>query len=424
MNAEKNHSLQNKNGLSGVQYGILIFLFFAARLFIFDFGRNNFSSWMTTPYVITYHLGFIGRAFIGSIIALFTDYLTLKEFKFLLAADALVLLALISFLLGKVIAKAESDYKNAVLVFVLLFVSAPVSMTYLLGTHYGRLETFLLIFTLVGLIALKKPGFKWAVPFICFAAIATHQGYLVTYMPALAIPMLYEVYRSKYSKKSIIIFSSSCAVLIGFFIYFQIFSRGQLDFATAEEMGKALSQHTDMKIGFPMLYLEYFAPFPQWVTDYVIPFTRSMDIPVVGIALLTVSIPLIIVFGVIWKSSIHNAENKFLKFIFILCSVAPLAFIPAAIFGNDWERWWSAVINCQFIFLFYFVYSKENVLMDSLKGVSEFFRRHTLILIFILVFAGSALFSNLGLLFLHFMDKSIYDHYFGTALSNFDYMLG
>jgi len=424
MNAGKNHSLSNKNGLSGMQYGILIFLFFSARLFLLSFNRDSFSSWMTTPYVITYQLGFIGRAFIGSIIALFTDYLTLKEFKILLVSVALALLTLISFLLGKVIAKTESDSKNTVLLFVLLFVSAPVSMTYLFGTHYGRLETFLLIFTFAALIALKNRRFKWAVPLICFAAVATHQGYLVTYMPALAIPMLYEVYRSKYSKKSIIIFSSGCAVMIGFFVYFQLFSKGQLNFATAEEMGKALSLRTDMKIGLPMLYLEYFAPFPQWVTEYIIPFTKSMDLPVVGIALLTVSIPLILIFGAVWISCIRNAENRFLKLIFILCAAGPLTFIPAAIFGNDWERWWSAVINCQFIFLFYFVFSKEDVLLGSLKKVNDYFQRHTLVLICILVFAGSALFSNLGLLFMHFMDKSIYDHYFGTALSNFDYMLG
>ncbi|MEI6577961.1 MAG: hypothetical protein WCN92_00700 [Eubacteriales bacterium] len=424
MNAAKNHSLQNKNGLSGMQYGIPIFLFFAARFFILFFGRNSFSSWMTTPYVITYKLGFISRAFIGSVIALFTDYLTLKEFKVITVTVTLVLLALISFLLGKVIAKVGSDNKNIILVFVLLFISAPVSMTYLLEAHFGRLEAFLLIFTLTGLLCLKNPRIKWAVPLICFVAISTHPGYLVTYMPGLAIPMLYEIYRSKYSKKSIVIFFSGCIILIGFFVYFQLFSRGQLGFANAEEMGKYLSQQTDMKVGLPMLYLEYFAPFPQWVTEYVIPLTRSMDLPVVGIALLTVSLPLIIIFGSIWIYSIRNAGNNFLKFIFILCLVAPLAFIPAAVFGADWDREWAPVINCQFIFLFYFVYTKEIVITDSLKKVNEFFDRHTLLLLCILTFGGLAMFSNIGTLWMNFMDKSIYNSYFGTALSNFDYMLG
>lgn len=387
MNVFKKHLSTNRDGLSDTQYGIPIFIFFTVRLFLLLYGRNSFSSWMTTPYVITYRLGFIARAFIGSIIAIFTDYLTLRAFKVILVAVALVLLAMISSLIGKVIANSQPDYKNAVLVFAALFISAPVSMMYLLESHFGRLETFLLIFTLVALMCLNKPALKWAVPVLCFAAVATHPGYLTTYVPAIAIPLLYEVYRNKCSKKNSILFFSSCAIMIGFFIYFQLFSRSQLDFETADKMGEFLSKYTDMKIGYQMLYLEYFAPFPEWVIDFIIPFTLSMNGPV-SIVLLTVSLPLIIVFGALWKTCIRQAGNKFLKFIFILCAAAPLLFIVAAVFGNDWDRWWSAVINCQFVFLFYFIYRKESAIIDPIKKVKEFFDRHALVLYVVLIFGG------------------------------------
>lgn len=422
MNASKNHSLIKKNGLS-VQYGILIFLFYAARLFLLSSNRDGFSSWITTPYVITYGAGFIARAFIGSAVSIFTDYLTLKAFKIFITAVALVMLALISFLLGKAVEIAEPDQKSAVAIFVLLFISAPVSMTYLIEAHFGRLEAFLLIFTLTGLICLIKPGFKWLVPVLCVFAMATHPGYMVTYMPGLAIPMLYEVYRSKYSKKSIALFSSACIIMIGLFLYFQLFSRGALGYETAEEMGKALSQHTDMKVGFPMLYLEYFAPFPGWVTDYILPLVKSIALPM-SIFLLILSLPIIIIFAVIWKTGICGTDNKFLKFIYILCLASPLIFIAAAVFGIDWDRQWAPVINCQFIYLFYFVFSKEKSLLTAVKKVGEFFNKHFLILACILVFSAMSIFSNNGLLSFNFFDKSIYDRFFETALSNYDYMLG
>ncbi len=423
MNIVKNYSKAKDNKFLGLWCGILIFLFFFTRLFISFFDRETFSTWITTPYVINYHSGFIARAFIGSVIAIFTDYLTLKQFKIIAFTATLLLIALISFLIGKVITKTHQELKNAVLIFVFFFISAPVSMTYMLEAHFGRFDVYLLLFTLIALVCLRNPVSKWIVPVLCFAAIATHPGYMVTYMPALAIPMLYEVYRSKYSKNSIVIFSSSCFVLIGFFIYFQLFSRGQLDFTAAEEMGRYLSQHTDMKIGMPMLYLEYFAPFPDWVTKWVIPESLSMNLPQVGIALLTVSLPLIVIFWVIWKNSIRNAENKFLKFIFLLCSATPLMFIVSAFFGHDWDRQWAPLINCQFIFLFYFIYSKEVSIMDSLKYLTDYFERHSLILFCILLFASLAMLSNLGTLFLNFWDKNLYDSFFGTALSNFSYML-
>lgn len=423
MNIVKNYSIVKGNRYSGAWCGILIFLFFSTRLFISFFGRDTFSTWITTPYVINYHSGFIARAFIGSVIACFTDYLTLKQFKIIAFAATLVLIALISFLIGKVISKTDQEFKNAVIISVFFFVSAPVSMTYMLEAHFGRFDVFLLLFTLIGLVCLRNPVLKWTVPVLCFAAVATHPGYMVTYLPALAIPMLYEVYRSRCSKKSIIIFSSSCIILIGFFVYFQLFSRRQLDFSTAEEMGRYLSQHTDMKIGMPMLYLEYFAPFPEWVTKWVIPESLSMNLPEVGIALLTVSLPLIVIFGVIWKNSIRNAENKFLKFIFLLCSATPLMFIISALFGHDWDRQWAPVINCQFIFLFYFVFLRERSVMDSLKKLTDYFDRHSLVLLCILLFEGLAMLSNLGTLFLNFWNKNLYDNFFGTALSNFSSML-
>jgi len=44
-------------------------------------------------------------------------------------------------------------------------------------------------------------------------------------------------------------------------------------------------------------------------------------------------------------------------------------------------------------------------------------------LLFILLFAGLAMLSNLGTLFLNFWDKNLYYDFFGTALRDFEYML-
>jgi len=418
-----NHSPVKQNRLSGLCCGILIFLFFFTRFLISFLGRNTFSTWITTPYVINYQSGFIARAFVGSVIALFTDDLTLKQFKIIAFTATLALIALISYLIGKVIAGISKELKNTVIIFVFLFVSAPVSLTYMFEAHFGRFDVYMLLLTLIGLVCLRNPVLKWFVPVICFAAVATHPGYLVTFMPGLAIPMLYEVYRSRCSKKSVAIFSSSCLILLGLFFYFQLFSRKQLDFSTAEEMGRFLSQHTDMKIGLPMLYLEYFAPFPDWITKWVIPESLSMNLPEVGIALLTVSLPLIVIFAVVWKNSIRNAKDKFLKFIFLLCSFTPLMFFVSAFFGHDWDRQWAPLIHCQFIYLFYFIVSHEHAVTDSLKHLADFFEKHSLVLLFILLFAGLAMLSNLGTLFLNFWDKILYYDFFGTALRDFEYML-
>jgi hypothetical protein len=125
MKVSERQSLYKAPGLSGAHYAVMIFLFFAARLFFLSSGRSSFSYWITMPYSITYEHGFIARAFIGSLVSVFTKYLTHTTFYFIITAAALVMIALISVLLGKVIAQAEPDHKNAVVAFVLLFVTRP-----------------------------------------------------------------------------------------------------------------------------------------------------------------------------------------------------------------------------------------------------------------------------------------------------------
>jgi len=413
---------------SETKYSILIYIFFLCRFFIFAKNRAVvFSPAVSVYYVLSYKMGFIPRAFIGSIIALFTDYLTNNALRIIISVVTLLLLAMISFMLGKAIGKSEPEMKPAVLLFILLLLTAPLSHTYLVERHFGRLDTFLLFFTLAALTCLRKPFIRWFVPILCFAAVATHPGYMVTYMPALAIPLLYEVYQSNYSKKSIILFSSCCLILISFFIYFQFLSP-QVNFANAEAFGAYLSKHTDMKVSNPVLYLEYFSPHlnhltnPNSYTELELPIAKSIALPVI-LAFLSFTFPLIIIFLSVWKASIRNAGNRFLKFIFVLCALSPLVFILAALFAHDWDRWWAAAINCQFILIFYFIISKEKPIIDSLKKIWDFFDKHTFILLCILTFSSLLMLSNICSFSLDVLDKNIWLNFFARVLPHFDYSL-
>ncbi len=426
MTAMSNHTLlSRKILLTDSRYSILIFCFFVARFFVFAQNRVlPFSSTVSVYYVLSYKFGFIPRAFIGSVISLFTDFLTRDVLNIIVSIATLLFLAQVSLMLGRAIGKSEPEYKPSVILFTFFLVTAPFSHTYLIERHFGRLDIFWLIFTLTALLCLKRPYIKWLVPVLCFAAVSTHPGYMVTYMPALAIPMLYEIYRSKFSKKSIMLFSVSCAILVSLFIYFQFFSP-QVGFENAEAFGGYLSNRTDMKISNSVLYSEYFDPYlkavngPDYFTDVQLPIARNIAPEL--LAYLAFSFPLIIITLSVWIASIRSAGNKFLKFIFVLCTLAPLAFIPAALFAHDWERWWAAAMNCQFIFIFYFVISKEKPLKDSLKNIYTFFENHTLILLCLFTFSGLLMLSNLCSLTLDILDKNLWHDFFAKVLTNYDY---
>lgn len=416
-----------KAALTKNLYSILIFLFFAVRFFMFAQNRVlPFSSSVSVYYVLNYDLGFIPRAFIGAVISLFTDYLTRDVLNFIISIVTLSLLALVSKLLGTAIGKSDSAYRPTVILFVFLLITAPLSHQYLIERHFGRLDVFWLFITVISLVCLKKPFIRWAIPILCFAGVATHPGFMVTYMPALAIPLFYEIYRRKYSKSSIALFLSSCLVLISFFIYFQFFSP-QVDFKNAEALGEFLSTRTDMKISNSVLYIEYFYPFldsiskPNYFTEVEIPIAKTLAPEL--LVFLVFTLPLIVVFISVWKSSIHNADNKFLKLVFILCSLSPLIFILAALFAHDWERWWAAAINCQFIYIFYFILSGEITVKDSLRKIYFYFNKHPLILLCIFAFYGLLMLSDICSFSLGIFNKNIWLDFFAKVLPNFDYSL-
>jgi len=347
-----------------------------------------------TAYLLTYEFGFHSQSLIGSIIYLFTDKITSRLIYIIAIVSFLVLAFQISILLGSLIRTSQQSVKSSVIIFTMLFLASPLSVTYLLGMHTERLDVYWIFITLLALVFLKRPILRWLIPILCAIAVSIHQGYMSTYMPALAILLLYEVYRNKYSIKSIAVFILSCITMISLFVFFQ-FAHPSYPFENAADFAKYLSAKSDFSASAPMLYIGFLAPFKDWFYGYVLPFTKSYALPL-GIVFLTFSSPLIVVFLYVWKQSLKNADKKFLKFIFFLCVAAPLVFLPAAVLANDWDRYWAAAVNNQFILVFYFIYSKEEVVIKGVKKVGEFFEQHILLLIMILIFTNSFTFSQLA----------------------------
>ncbi len=373
------------------RYGIIIFSFLLFE-FVMMIAERNLDPWLLTHYLITYEFGLVPRGFIGSIISLFTNRITYNLVYILSIASFTFLISQISLLLGNAIKTSEPDFMASAKIFVLLFLASPLSVTYLLGGYFGRFDMYWVIISLLSLVFLKKPALRWTVPLLCTAAVMIHQGYMLTYMPALAIPLLYEVYRNKYSKKSIAIFVLSCFSMIAVFLYIQ-FSVKNIPFNNPVDLLNHLSKRAAFTPEITLVFSEYFCSAQDWTLNVILP-TLSIIGPKIVLLMLVFSAPLLIIFFYIWKQSFKAAESKFLKFVFFLCTVAPCMFAVAALFAVDLDRWWAAVINNQFIFIFYFIFSKEKSVMDTIKRVGEFLRNHLLLLSLMIIFTNLLTFSK------------------------------
>lgn len=379
------------------RYEIAVFVFLTLQLMVMA-ADKNLDRWVMTPYLVTYRFGLLPRALIGSVLSLFTDKVTTGIIYAVAIAFFLVLAAQISLLLGKTIRSSEEDLRLPVKIFALLFLASPLSVTYLLGGYIARFDLFWLILTLVSLVFLKNRVLRWVVPLLSAAAIMIHQGYMVTYMPALVVPMLYEVYRSKYSKSAIAILSLSCFAM-GFVFVFLLFAQKDMPFADADAFTESIAKNAGFQPEYHAVYSEYFCPFPNWTTHVVLPILAEIAVPV-GLTLLAFSIPLIVIFFMVWKYALKAAGNKFLKFVFIACAASPLIFIPASVFATDLDRWWAAVINTQFIIIFYLIASREKALTDSVKRTANYLKEHLLLFGFIVVTTNSLTFSKAAALVL------------------------
>lgn len=379
------------------RYEIVIFLFLFFE-FTFMISEKYLDRFVLTHYAFTYEFGLIPRSFIGSFISLFANKITSRAVYIMSIIFFIILISQISLALGRLIRKSDPDIKLSVKIFTILFLASPLSVTYLLGGYFARLDMYWLIITLFSLFFLKRRTLMWIVPLLGAVAIMIHQGYLFTYMPALLIPMFYEIYRSKYSKKSIIIFGLSCISML-LILLLLMFAQKNLPYDNASDFVKQIAKNVAFPPDSQMVYCEYYCPFPQWQIHVVFPLLAYLALPV-GLTLFTFSIPLIIIFGYIWKQSLRETENKFLKFVFFLCASAPSLFILVAILGTDWDRWWAAVINNQFIIVFYFIFSKEKAVINSVQKVGNFFKEHLLMLALLVIFSNSLTFSKASTLVL------------------------
>lgn len=410
--------------LSIGRFEILIFLFLLLEFFMLT-AKNSMGTWEKTFYLLTYEYGFVSRALVGSVFSIFTDFVTDKMIFITAVVSFLFLIFLVSILLGSLIRKSDPTIKHTVILFVTLFLASPFSVTYLLGFHIGRFDAYWIIITLLALAFIKNRILKWSIPFLCGIAVAVHQGYMDTYMPALAIPLLYEIYKNSYSKKSIVLFFTSCLVMITLFSAFQFFPHS-IPFDNPIDFAGHLSTGADFKASAPQLYVEYFAPFREYWIEDITPLMKTFAMPLLSVYVL-ISLPLFLLFGFIWKNSFTVSENRFQKLIIFLCAAAPLAFIPAALFGLDWDRWWAAFINTQFILMFYFLYSKDSVVVESIKRAGAYFEKHFILFLLLLIYFAFLTFSESATNMFSFVRDSDafmqhYVDYFNTHLFYSDKM--
>ncbi len=343
-------------------------------------------------HIFDYRIGFAPRLFIGSVMSLFTDYKSQAFMDDFFCVVFILEAVLFAFVAGRIIRKAGDESKEIAALLIALFLAVPYS----LASLYPRLlsvDRVLVIFTLFALIVLNKKGFKWLVPALIFMSLATYTGYAFTYMPAVALLLIYEVYRNNYSKQSILLCFLSFVTMAGFSAYFFLYE-GVDNFNHVDDLVAYAAGKTDLPfVGYFKDVVDTLlikSPENLWNT------TLAMDLHMRFYGEITATIfllPLIAVFVFLWINAIKASSNKFEKLVFVLGLLAPVARFPMFILSTNFYRGRIAVVVVQFFLIFYFLYTGNPAVTAAAKRLGEFFKNHFLLYLLLIAYFALAFFS-------------------------------
>lgn len=337
-------------------------------------------------HIFDYRIGFAPRLFIGSIMSLFTDYKSQAFMEDFFGVVFILESLLFAFVAGRIIRKASAETREFTIIFVALFVAVPYSLA-VLYPRLLSLDRFLVIFTLLALVVLSKRGFKWLVPTLIAAGLAVYHGFAFTYMPAIALLLIYEVVKNKKSTQSILLCATGFVTMAAFSAYFFLFD-GLNNYKTVDELIAYAAGKTDLQ------FVGYFKEVVQSLllitpSDFYWQLTAPLegykDISRELVAMLYLS-PLIAVLFSVWRNAIKSTSNKVEKFVFVLCVLAPVARFPMFIMSTNFYRGRTSVIVVQFFLLFYFLYHQNPAVLSAVKKVGDFFKKNYLLFLAMVIY--------------------------------------
>lgn len=328
-------------------------------------------------HIFDYRVGFAPRLLIGSLMSLFTAYKSAAFMNLFFNVVCLLSIALFAFAAGRVIRRSSGEARGAAFLLVLLFLAVPYSRT-VFFPRLLSLERFLALFTLLALMAVSKKGFRWLVPLLIAASLATYHGYAFTYMPAVALVLLYEMRRRKNSRAAVALCVAGFACMAAFSAYFYLHP-GLGIYGSVDELINYSLDKTDIRdrVGeFGVRWaLDGFSLPPRgfWDLSVELGVLKNLRAEFSGILLLS---PLLAVFVLIWLGAVKNSEGKVQKFLYILCMLTPLMRLPMLVLSQNYFRSRVAMVAVQFALLFYMLYIGDEAVAAAARRVTDFLRKY------------------------------------------------
>ncbi len=207
---------------------------------------NSFSKWQVgehflSTYAVDFSLGFCSRFLPGAVYRLLFGDVNERLLSVLLTVLLLLIFFVLCILLERLLLKTPRNDRPLCIFAVLLFITGPASFS-LFTQWLGVIDVYWICLCLLFVFALSDRRLYFLIPAVFILTVLVHYGALISYVPMMAVMMLYKLLRcdEKGERRylgTVLVLSAVCAA--GLTVYFILFERRNLTY-TMEQFNEIL----------------------------------------------------------------------------------------------------------------------------------------------------------------------------------------
>lgn len=391
------------NFFSAIKYQLIVFVVMAgqALLIMNPFHFEGVGEFMTVYYLVDWSMVKASRTWVGTLTSLLTDHPTQGWINGFAVAIVFIAIFMVSFLVGKIIKNVENEIKPQAIIAALFLVTGTFTF-YGFSKYLGFLDIHLFIIALASVVFLNNKILRWFVPLLCVAGFLTHQMFAIMFFPFVIFVAMYLMLCTKNGR-----FSKTAVCLISLVTLVTVTIIGlkigpDTNIYTPEQMLEIIetkAARTYSTAAFENMRWQYFYIPPEGVSDYSLEELENLSLwgYVLGFLEYTnvtrgfsvndfLSIfSFVGVFSValwsIWIMCIRNTESKLKKLVFVCFMLSVFAAPIGCIIAVDYIRWCQAAVLCQFGFLFFMFYIKDDAFAKTMVQLREFFKNKKILVV-------------------------------------------
>lgn len=379
-----------------ITYYAVPLLVFAVWL-LYYFVNDSFGSvtgYYLIHYLYNYSHGFVARGLIGEIISRFYPVVTDEVTRNAVIIGAFMLAFGGVLCIGKALNHARRDKETFVWTLSLIVFLCIIPVTFRLYLTDTKLDKFIWALTLFAVYLADSKYGIYFVPVFCILATLVNPVFLFCSMILISIILLQKFFDSKYSVKNGIICAVSYITMIATGLYSTV-SEKLLNF---KDGGEFLNYYFSRYAGGVPENSDTF--INEWLFDYFEPLDRIFKLAyeiyfkswgngkMVIMSTLLFAVPVYVIFTLIWVKAIKRENNKFQKFIFILCMISPIVLIPPILISWESSKYFENNMVVQLCLLVYYCCHQNESLLYSLNSAKQWCKNHLLISSLIVLYVG------------------------------------